>query len=173
MPSNARRESVDTIGLVVLKHSTGLSPQGRARDAAGLPTCSADYDATEERFDLQEDGETRQSVIDAMRKAAAFYQGGGRLGDQLADELRHFADRVEQIHETVGELLARVGFDEGDRIELRWPTWQEEIAPAVARLTEIVKADPSLHTWDGPAPSVVRAANGEPLSPLPSLTEVD
>jgi hypothetical protein len=42
---------------------------------------------------------------------------------------------------------------------------------AAAVLAEV--NDPSLHTWSGPVPSVVRAHDGSPLSPLPSLTEVD
>lgn len=136
MANTNRREEVETTGLVCVRHSTGLTPQGRARDAAGLPTGPLDEDVIDQCFELQEDGESRQSVIDSMRKAAENYRNGGRLGDRLADELLHFADRVEQIHETVGELLARTGLEEGDRVEIRFPTPAEELA----KLAKVVAA---------------------------------
>ncbi len=175
MPNITPRESIETVGLIAVRHSTGLTPQGRARDAAGLPTSAADEGPTEEAFELH-DSETRQSVIDSLRKAAEDFRPGqsrrwtldGEIAMEVCDLLLSFADRVEQIDETVGELLARTGWQEGDELRIRAKTPQEEIEPVVRELSrkglavlEAAKADRSLHTFDGPRPEPFRLHNGE------------
>jgi hypothetical protein len=128
MSSNTRRESIEVLGLQVIRHSVGLTPQGRAADAAGYPTSGADYGPTETAFELH-DSETRQSVIDSLRAAAAHYgRGRSEEAQEVASLLLSFADRVEQIDETVGELLARTGLEESDRVEIRFPTVAEDAA---------------------------------------------
>lgn len=129
MSNTARRESAEVLGLIVVRHSTGLTPQGRARDAAGLPTSAADEDVTEDHFEPLEG-------------------------------------------ETVGELLARVGFDEGDRIEIRCKTPQEEIEPVVRALArrglavfEAAQLDVSDHAVNE-RPTARRDRHGAPIDPV-------
>lgn len=140
MLSPTRRESTETLGLLVVKHSTGLTDQGRARDAAELPTSAADEGPTEERFDLEGQTETRQSVVESIRlQALRFRCRVERIRpDEVADELFHWADRVEQIEETVGELLARTGLEEGDAVVIRFPTVQEDRAKLAAVIAQEV-----------------------------------
>jgi hypothetical protein len=161
MASRTRRASIETTGLVVVRHTTGLTPQGKAADAAGWPTSAADEWPGEEAFEILE-GETRQSVIDSLRKQAArFALGRSEAAQEVADLLLHFADRVEQIDETVGELLARTGLDEGDRVEVRFPTVAEDRAKLAKALANAGQtADRSLHTVDGPLPEALRNRDG-------------
>jgi multidrug efflux pump subunit AcrA (membrane-fusion protein) len=160
MASRTRRASIETTGLVVVRHTTGLTPQGKAADAAGWPTSAADEGPVEEHFEIME-GETRQSDIDSLRKQAArFALGRSEAAQEVADLLLHFADRVEQIDETVGELLARTGLDEGDRVEVRFPTVAEDRAKLAKALANGRVADRSLHTVDGPLPEALRARDG-------------
>jgi hypothetical protein len=126
------RESIETDGLVVIRHSTGLTPQGRARDAAGLPTGPLDEGPTEQRFELEGQTETRQSVVRSMRREAEACRPA------VCELLQHWADRVEQIEETVGELLARTGLEEGDAVVIRFPTVQEDRAKLAAVIAQEV-----------------------------------
>jgi hypothetical protein len=161
MASLIRRASIETTGLVCIKRSVGLTPQGRAADAAGWPTSAADEGPTEEAFEILE-GESRQSVIDSLRKdAATLRRVASDMFAAFADTLDHFADRVEQIDETVGELLARTGLDEGDRVEVRFPTVAEDRAKLAKALANAGQtADRSLHTVDGPLPEALRNRDG-------------
>jgi hypothetical protein len=49
--ANTTRESVELEGLVIVTRRLALSEQGRARDAAGLPTSAADEDVIETCFE--------------------------------------------------------------------------------------------------------------------------
>lgn len=101
--------------------------------------------------------------------------------DPHADFVGHGPTHVvETIHEpiegeTVGELLARLGLDEGDRVEIRFPTVEEDrqrlVAEVVKAIDAAMPADPSLCTYDGPMPEVVRDADGNPapFESFPSL----
>ncbi len=134
MPTNTpRRESIDTTGLVVLKHSVGLTPQGRAADAAGWPTSAADEDQTEERFEIKS-GRTVQSVHEHVVALIANYRAVGDRG--VVSELETLAAMVWEIEETHAELLARTGLDEGDRLETRFPT----VAEDRAKLAQVLAA---------------------------------
>lgn len=74
---------------------------------------------------------------------------------------------VEQIHWlteadaslTLGQLVARYGLDEGDRIVVRFATLAEERAQ-LAKVINALPPDPSLHRWDAPKPSALRDADG-------------
>lgn len=45
------RPSVDTLGLVIVLHKIGLTPAGKAADAADVPTSGADEGPVEEHYD--------------------------------------------------------------------------------------------------------------------------
>jgi hypothetical protein len=49
--AHTTRESVELEGLVIVTRRIALSEQGRARDAAGLPTSAADEDVIETCFE--------------------------------------------------------------------------------------------------------------------------
>jgi hypothetical protein len=104
------RDSIDTLGLVVVKHT--IEPNPKADCVGHFPT--------------------------------------------------HVVETMHEIEdgETVGELLARLGLDEGDRIEIRFPTVAEDRAKLAAAI------DRSLHVYDGPPPSVRRDATGAPIDPV-------
>lgn len=100
--------------------------------------------------------------------------------DPKAACVGHFPTHVvESQHEildgeTVGELLARLGLDEGDEIRIRFPTVAEDRARLAAVLAQIdrLKADRSMHTWNGPDAEVVRDADGAP-APFESFPELN
>lgn len=82
--------------------------------------------------------------------------------DPKAECVGHFPTHVvESRHEivdgeTVGELLARIGLDEGDTIEIRWPTMADDRAKLRAAL------DPACHRTNV-RPTARRDAKGAPL----------
>lgn len=149
MPQTTRRDSIETTGLRVVRYTTGLTPQGRAADAAGFPTCAADEGPIEQAFTIKE-GRTVASVVAELLAAA---QDLGHVSGVtvpmyvVAKLLRDFAYKVEAIEETAGELLARTGLEEGERIEVRFATAAEqraELAAVLARC-DARTADRSLH----------------------------
>lgn len=83
----AARESVDTLGLVVVKHTIEENP--KAECVGHFPTHVV---------------ETSHEIVDG---------------------------------ETVGEMLARLGLDEGDRIEIRFPTVAEDRAKLAAVIAAV------------------------------------
>jgi hypothetical protein len=90
LANDTPRPSVDTLGLVVVKHTVRIRPE--------------------------------------------YAQADGIAGPE------HF-EAVEETHEpiegeTVGELLARLGLDEGDRIEIRFPTVDEDRAKLAKLIAE-------------------------------------
>lgn len=93
MARMAKRDSIDTLGLVVVKHA--IEPDPKAECVGHFPT--------------------------------------------------HVVESLHEIEdgETVGELLARLGLDEGDRIEIRFPTVAEDrdrLAEEVAKSFGITNA---------------------------------
>lgn len=96
--------------------------------------------------------------------------------------LTHVVERVTWLdapdtHVTLGQLLARVRYAEGDRLEVRWPTVAEErvrltqaiddarkhgLTRSAELLTKLLPPPPAaLHDWRDPArPEARRDADG-------------
>ena len=144
------RESIDTVGLVVVKHT--IEPNPYSECVGHFPT-----HVVETKHEIAGGGESVASVARDLRVWALTYRL--REAYDAADLLFRFADRVEQIDETVGELLARLGLDEGDRVEIRFPTVAEE-CERLAVAIDAAMPDPSIHTWDGPQPEALRNSDG-------------
>lgn len=101
-----RRDSIDTIGLVVIKHAIEPNPKAEC------------------------------------------------VGHTLFHVVEHVYEPLDG--ETVGELLARLGLDEGEKVEIRFPTVAEDRARLVKAL------DVACHRTNE-RPTARRDAKGVPL----------
>lgn len=131
------RESIETTGLVVTKFALEPDPKAECVGHCAM------HIVPRKQSEIRE-GETRQSVVDSLRAdALRFGRGRSEEAWEVAALLRQYADRVEQIDETVGELLARTGLEEGESLEIRYPTVAEDQDRAVAAIAAVITADPA------------------------------
>jgi hypothetical protein len=156
------RESIDTAGLMVVKHT--IEPNPKSECVGHFPT-----HVVETKHEIKGGSESVERIASDLRVWALRYRSCEQYA--AADLLFRYADRVEQLEETAGELLARLGIDEGDKVEIRFPTVSED-CERLAVAIDAAMPDPSIHTWDGPKPVVVRdVAVGlpSPFESFPSL----